>query len=94
MDAPARSGLSAALPSVAGEDALERWSRQFADRDADSGESEIATKIAWALEHRRLDDAIFWQRVKLRARRMRALVRTRPGATGGAGAFDIVRRPL
>lgn len=95
MDMPVKHDLvaiSAAFPDAAltvDNTGLENWSRRFAGRDAESSEREIDSITADALEQWRLDDAIFWQRVKLRARRLRAVARTGDDAP----ARDSATRP-
>ena len=52
----------------------------FAQHDADTAEALIAVLVTQAVRQWRLDDATFWQRVKFKARMIRATARHAPDA--------------
>ena len=57
---------------------VEEFALALALYDAATGEVLIETLVAEAIRHWRLDDATFWQRVKFKARMMRATRRAAP----------------
>ena len=61
---------TAPMPSVAVTD-LDTLARRFAAMDAVECDRSIAAQVALAIRERRIDDAVRWQRVRLRARALR-----------------------
>ena len=65
---------TAAMTSVAMTD-LDALARRFATMSATESDRLIAAHVALAVGERRIDDAVRWQRVRLRARCLRERAR-------------------
>lgn len=72
------------LPAARAAPTLEAQAQAFAGGDADMMEARLVQLAEDAIVGWRLDEAIFWQRVKFRARLIRA--------TGGRGEADHPER--
>lgn len=67
---------------------LDATAARFARREAGDAEAAIAALAAAAIRHWRLDEATFWQRVKFRARMLRA---ARDGAASRQAVGEATR---
>lgn len=78
-------------PSSHARSDLEALARECASLDAGACEAAIAEHAMLAIRERRIDDAVFWQRVKFRSRMLRAMARGRIDDVGegqGHGRSD------